>query len=253
MGTSQASRMTRIGRCLVIIGLVVALGSTLAMVGAALGSRAGFWHFRAGFTVLRWAFWFALAGGTASLLGVVLSAGKPRMILAAGIVGLTFGAVTAYVPWNLKHTAESLPMIHDITTDTQNPPEFVATGKLRRPDDHTVAYDGPEVAAMQQKAYPDIAPLVLNAPKEKVFEAAKAAVASTGMQLVDADAAQGRIEANQTSMLWGFTDDVVVRIVADGNATRVDVRSKSRVGRSDLGQNAKRIRTYLANLRNSVG
>ena len=91
------------------------------------------------------------------------------------------------------------------------------------------------------------------ASKEKVFEAAKAAFASMGMQLADADLAQGRIEANQTSLLYGFTDDVVVRISSTADGTKVDVRSKSRVGRSDLGQNAKRIRVFLRKLRANLG
>ncbi len=108
-----------------------------------------------------------------------------------------------------------------------------------------MTYDGKEVADLQQKAYPDLATLTTKAPAEKVFEAAKAAIASMGMQLIDADPVQGRIEANQTSLLYGFTDDVVVRIAAGADGTKVDVRSKSRVGRSDLGQNAKRIRVFL--------
>jgi uncharacterized protein (DUF1499 family) len=95
--------------------------------------------------------------------------------------------------------------------------------------------------------------LTTKAPGEKVFEAAKAAIASMGMQLVDADLAQGRIEATQASLLYGFTDDMVVRIATGADGTKVDVRSKSRVGRSDLGQNAKRIRVFLQRLKANLG
>jgi len=119
----------------------------------------------------------------------------------------------------------------------------------RKPDDHPVAYDGPAVGEQQRKAYPDLAPLVLKAPRDKVFAAAKGAIASMGLELVEADAAQGRIEATATSMLFGFKDDVVVRIADDPNGTRVDLRSKSRVGRNDFGMNAKRIRALQAKLR----
>jgi uncharacterized protein (DUF1499 family) len=73
------------------------------------------------------------------------------------------------------------------------------------------------------------------------------------LKVVDANAAEGRIEATHTSMLYGFTDDVVVRVVADGTGSKVDVRSKSRVGRSDLGQNAKRIRVFLRELQAKLG
>ena len=69
-----------------------------------------------------------------------------------------------------------------------------------------------------------------------------------GLEIVEADAAQGRIEATATSFLFGFKDDVVVRLTDDAGATKVDVRSKSRVGRNDFGMNAKRIRAFVAKL-----
>jgi uncharacterized protein (DUF1499 family) len=74
-----------------------------------------------------------------------------------------------------------------------------------------------------------------------------------GMQLVDADPATGRIEASHTSLFYGFTDDMVVRITPVAEGTKIDVRSKSRVGRSDVGQNAKRIRTFLQKLTANLG
>ena len=128
-----------------------------------------------------------------------------------------------------------------------------AAARLRKPGDHPVAYDGAEVTDLQHKAYPDLVTLKTAAPADKVFGAAKAVIASMGMQLADANPSQGRIEANQTSLLYGFTDDMVVRIVAGADGTKVDVRSKSRVGRSDLGQNAKRIRVFLQKLKDSLG
>lgn len=249
MDSRKTINAAKLGRWLVIGGLVLAIGSALAIVGAALGSRFGLWHFRAGFAVLFWAFWFALAGTLASLSGLIACKGRPGKMLGAALVGIAVGAVTVYIPWNLKHVASTVPMIHDISTDTQDPPQFVAAEKLRGPGDHPVTYDGPEVAALQRKAYPDLGTATFTASSEKVFEAAKAAVAAAGLQLVDADPGQGRIEANQTSFLWGFTDDVVIRVREAGGVSRVDVRSKSRVGRSDLGQNAKRISKILAALR----
>ena len=72
------------------------------------------------------------------------------------------------------------------------------------------------------------------------------------MEIIDANPAEGHIEAVDTSLLYGFKDDMVVRIQESGEGTRVDVRSMSRVGRSDLGVNAKRIRTFMARLRASL-
>ena len=242
-----------LGSRLVVVGLLVALASVVAMVFSGIGYRLDLYHFRIGFTILRWAFWFALAGAILSVAGLALARGRPRTTLIAAIAGAAIGMAAAYVPWSFKQTAESLPYIHDISTDTVNPPEFVAAVKLRKPGDHPVTYDGKEVADLQQKAYPDLATLTTPAPRDKVFEAAKAAIAQMGMHLVEADAAQGRIEANQTSLLYGFTDDMVVRVAGDAQGTKVDVRSKSRVGRSDLGQNARRIRTFLQKLNANLG
>jgi uncharacterized protein (DUF1499 family) len=253
MNAHANPRSTSLGNRLIILGLVVAIGSAVAMVFSGIGYRLDLFHFRVGFTVLRWAFWFALAGAAICLIGLVLAGGRPRSMLVGALLGIAVGAVAAYIPWHLKQTAESLPYIHDISTDTANPPEFVAAARLRKAGDHPVTYDGNEVAELQHKAYPDLAPLISKAPADKVFEAAKAAVAQIGMQIVEADPAQGRIEANHTSLLYGFTDDMVVRISAVPEGSKVDVRSKSRVGRSDLGQNAKRIRAFLAKLRENVG
>jgi uncharacterized protein (DUF1499 family) len=253
MNAQQSPGRARLGSRLVVIGLAIALASAAAMVFSGIGYRLDIYHFRTGFTILRWAFWFALAGAVLSVAGLVVSGGRPRRTLLAAFIGAAVGAGAAYIPWNWKQTADALPYIHDISTDTVSPPEFVAAAKLRKPGDHPVTYDGKEVADLQQKAYPDLVTLTTKASPEKVFEAAKAAIASMGMQLSEADATQGRIEATQTSLLYGFTDDMVVRIASGADGTKVDVRSKSRVGRSDLGQNAKRIRVFLQKLKANLG
>ncbi|MBI3529068.1 MAG: DUF1499 domain-containing protein [Betaproteobacteria bacterium] len=253
MNAQQSPGPARLGNRLVVIGLLVALASAAAMVFSGIGYRLDLYHFRIGFTILRWAFWFALAGAVLSVAGLVITGGRPRRTLVAAFIGAAVGVMAAYIPWTWKQTADALPYIHDISTDTASPPEFVAAAKLRKPGDHPVTYDGKEVADLQQKAYPDVVTLTTKTPGEKVFEAAKTVIASMGMQLVDADPAQGRIEANQTSLFYGFTDDMVVRITTGTDGTKVDVRSKSRVGRSDLGQNAKRIRAFLQRLKTNLG
>lgn len=240
-------------RRLIGIGLAVALASAFAMVFSGIGYQLGLWHFRTGFMIMRWAFWFGAGGAVMSLAGLFLLAPRPPKLVAAAVIGILVGAATAYVPWTYKRTVDSLPYIHDITTDTQNPPAFVAVKSLRKEGDHPVEYDGPEVAAQQQKAYPDLAPLVVAADGDKVFKAAEAALRTMKLEIVDASSAEGRIEAVHTSLLYGFRDDVVVRIVAEGAGSKVDVRSKSRVGRSDVGQNAERIRVFLQRLKANLG
>ena len=242
----------RLGRRLAYAGLALAVLCVAAAMASGLGYQAGLWHFRTGFLILRTAFFASLAAGVLSILGIVLSRGT-RAPLVSGLVGLVIALGFAYVPWQWKQTLDALPYIHDISTDTDNPPQFIAAAQLRKEGDHPVAYDGPEVADQQKSAYPDLAPLVTALPKDKVFEAARQTIQDMGLQLTGADLAAGRLEASDTSFWYGFTDDPVVLVAETPQGTRVDVRSKSRVGRSDLGQNAKRVRAFLQRLKSQVG
>ena len=107
-------------------------------------------------------------------------------------------------------------------------------------------YGGPEVAAKQQQAYPDIVPLLLNVPPGRAFERALAAAKAKGWDIVASDPAGGRIEATDTTFWFGFKDDVVVRVTPLPTGSRVDARSLSRVGVGDVGANAARVRAFLA-------
>jgi uncharacterized protein (DUF1499 family) len=246
--------MTRLTNALSLLGLVVAVGCALTALGAGLGYRLGWWHYGSGIATLANTFWIAAGTAAVCAVAVVMAApfARTRLALVMGLAGLAIASVTAWVPYDLRMTARALPPIHDITTDLVDPPEFLRVATLRKADDHPVAYDGPEIAEQQRKAYPDLAPLLLGAPRDRVFDATQAALVSMGLELVESDAGQGRIEATATSLLFGFKDDVVVRIGDDAGVTRVDVRSKSRVGRSDLGMNAKRIRAFQSKLKAAV-
>ena len=187
----------RLGRRLAYAGLALAVLCVAAAMASGLGYQAGLWHFRTGFLILRTAFFVSLAAGVLSILGIVLSRGT-RAPLVSGIVGLVIALGFAYVPWQWKQTLDALPYIHDISTDTDNPPQFIAAAQLRKEGDHPVAYDGPEVADQQKSAYPDLAPLVTALPKDKVFEAARQTIQDMGLQLTGADLAAGRLEASDT-------------------------------------------------------
>jgi len=224
------------------------------MLVAGPGYRFGWWHYGIGIAMIAIVFWVAVGSAAVCAVATVLATRvNARRALVMSLAGLVIAGVTVWVPYDMRMTAAALPVIHDITTDLTDPPEFARVATVRTPDDHPVAYDGPAVGAQQRKAYPDLAPLKLKAPRDKVFAAAQSALVSMGLELVDADAAQGRIEATATSLLFGFKDDVVVRIAEDADGTKVDVRSKSRVGRHDIGMNAKRIRAFLAKLKAAVG
>ncbi len=137
------------------------------------------------------------------------------------------------------------PRLHDITTDTVDPPTFVSLLSRRGSRVSPPEYDGPEAAAQQRRAYPDIQPLVLHVPVPRAFDAAVAAAGKMGWEIVASDRDAGRIEAIATTRLLRFKDDVVVRVRDEAGGVRIDVRSKSRVGAGDLGTNARRIRAFL--------
>jgi uncharacterized protein (DUF1499 family) len=232
------------------VGVGLAILALLALAIGPLGWRLGWWHFRfAFFYLMPWAAYGALAAAAISILALVFGwshLGMRGIALAA--VGIVVGAIVAYVPWQYDRLRGMLPPIHDITTDMDNPPAFVAALKLRPKDANTVAYEK-DVAGKQRAAYPDIAPVKVKlAPAEAFKRALDAANAMPGWTVVDSDPASGRIEANETSRWFRFTDDVVIRVTADGTGSRIDVRSVSRVGRSDFGVNAARVRAYTAAL-----
>ena len=164
------------------------------------------------------------------------------------LVGLIVGLVVVGVPWQMKRTAQQVPPIHDITTDTDDPPRFVDILPLRKYAPNAADYGGPDLAAQQHAAYPDIQPVTLRLSTQQTFTQALRAADAMGWDIVAANPEEGRIEATDTTLWFGFKDDIVIRVRAQGDESRIDVRSVSRVGKSDLGKNAQRIRAYIRRL-----
>ena len=228
------------------IGPALAALAGLAAVLSGFGSRLGWWYFMTGFSILKGAAIGGLVAAILSLLGGIFSGHERQsrtVVLAAA--GVIIGLVTAGIPWSWMRLAEKMPVMHDITTDMANPPQFLKILPLRANAEDPAAYGGPSVAVEQQRAYPDIQPLVLPLPPEQAFNEALRTAQSMGWKIVDSSAREGRIEAVATTFWFGFKDDVVVRVAAAPGGSRIDVRSVSRVGASDLGTNARRVRAYL--------
>ena len=215
-----------------------------------MGSRLGWWHFRTGFSMLRWAADGGLLAAAVSIAGLILSR-RPfsRLRLIFSFSGLVIGLLVVGILWSWWRTAQTVPPIHDITTDTENPPAFVSILPLRKDAPNPADYGGQEVAAQQKAAYPDLAPAVIPLPSSQAFEQALRTARDMGWTIVNSNPGEGRIEATDTTFWFGFKDDIVIRITAAGQESRVDVRSVSRVGRSDVGTNAKRIRRFLEKLK----
>jgi uncharacterized protein (DUF1499 family) len=232
---------------LVATGLGVAVALAVALAG--LGNRWGWWGPLTAFTVLRGSLVAGLLAALLALVAVVLAL-RAGAVGAAGwaLLGLVLAVIAAAIPLSLQRMARSVPPIHDITTDTVNPPRLVALLELRRGAPNSAEHGGAEVAVQQRAAYPDIAPAVFAKPADAVFAGAVAAARRMGWTVVATVPAEGRLEATASTPWFGFVDDVVVRVTAAPQGARVDVRSVSRVGRSDLGANAKRIRKYIGAL-----
>jgi uncharacterized protein (DUF1499 family) len=229
------------------LGPVIAGIAILLLVAAGPGARLGLWDFRTGFSLFRWGAYLGIFAAGLGLLSLLWR--SPGTGVMAPVAAIVLGAVAALVPYRWMRQAERVPAIHDVTTDTERPPEFQDVLPLRADAPNPAAYGGPEIAALQREAYPDIAPLTLQVPPGEAFRRALAAAEGMGWEIVAADSASGRLEATASTAWFGFKDDVVVRIAPEGAGSRVDVRSVSRVGKSDVGANAERIREYLDRLR----
>jgi uncharacterized protein (DUF1499 family) len=227
------------------IAFSIAVMAALLLAVAGPGTRFGLWEYGSGFLLMRGALFAGLAAALFALILFVIPktrAGNVALLAVALLVGL--GA--AWVPWNGYRTARSLPFIHDISTDTVNPPPFVAVLALRANASNPPEYPGEDVAKQQREGYPDIQPLFLPEPPAEALQKALKTVQDMGLDVVAVEPEQGRIEATATTFWFGFKDDVVIRVSANGSGSRLDIRSKSRVGRSDVGANAARIRRFTS-------
>jgi uncharacterized protein (DUF1499 family) len=234
-----------------LAGALAVVAVVLLALGP-LGWRAGWWQFRVAFlTLMPWAGYCGIAALAVAALALLVAPSRIEWRgVALAIVAFAAGLLIAYVPWHYDRLRTSVPPIHDITTDPDNPPAFAAVVAARTAGGgNPVTYEGAKIAEQQRHAYPDIGPLSLALPPDAAFSRALDAAQRMGWTIVAADDSAGRIEASDRSRWFGFTDDIVIRITPSGSGSRVDVRSSSRLGRSDFGVNAARIRAYLAALR----
>jgi len=235
-----------------VLALSLAGTAVVLLALGPLGWRAGWWHFRFSLlTLMPWAAYFGIAALIVSALTLLLGPSRiaPRGI-AVAILAFLVGGLIAYVPWHYDQIRQTVPPIHDITTDPGNPPAFVAVVPLRQGEGvNPVAYEGAKIAEQQRRAYPDIVPLTVGLGPDAAFGRALDTAEQMGWTIVASDKAAGRIEASQRSRWMGFTDDIVVRVIPASSGSRIDLRSSSRYGRNDFGVNAARIRAYLTALR----
>lgn len=223
-------------------GLMLGLAAIATIVASGVGYRLGWWHFTRGLQVSEWATYGASVALVLSAFGLVQTRpGAARRGLVIAVIGLLVALVPVLMAVQWEYASRTTPPINDISTDAADAPVF---WDMPNPTD----YPGAKTADLQRAAYPDLAPLRLAMPPEQAFAQALAAAKEKGWTIVASVPAEGRLEATASSLLYGFTDEVIVRVKAADGGSLVDVRSRSRLGRVDRGVNAKRIRSYLAAL-----
>jgi len=252
------------------LALLIAVAPVLMVLIGALGARFGVWTWREGFVAmlqagptptLGWAPAVALIGALTGLLGLLVAVfgGFSKLwgkaLLALLITALTWGGFIAF-----QTLGSRLPPIGDVASDWSEPLMFSpAALQARGADANPVepepvlpvassAYAGRRLGEVNAETCPGARPAILNATPAQAYAAAKAAVTGAGLALISDDPRSGRLEATATSLLYGFKDDVVVRVKAEGAGARIDARSVSRVGEGDLGVNCRRVTRLLTGL-----
>lgn len=175
-------------------------------------------------------------------------------------LGVIVAAVFLVISFAAFYGRLEATVIHDITTDGADVPQFDFLAQNRRAYYNSLAYGGAETWRRQQEVYPDIVPLlVADANVRPVYQTALEAAHEIGWFVAVSQAPggdrfnSGMFEAVDTTLVWGFRDDIVVRVVRQGDLVRIDMRSVSRVGEGDMGVNAARIMAYFDLLRERLG
>ncbi|MGQ0560000.1 MAG: DUF1499 domain-containing protein [Sphingosinicella sp.] len=249
----------RVGGWLAPLGYLLAFGGVAAGGAAALGSNFGLWDFRMGFDVLRYAFYAAAGGFVLALLVAWLSRRGPNGRFFLSLLAMIIAGIFVAYLGNQVWTARTVPPIHDISTDLDNPPAFQRLALREDNFENVPDMDRDDLAAMppqqrwraiHREAYGDIATIRVPWTVGETSERARAIAERRGWEIAHFDANAGEMEATETSLFFRFKDDVVLRIAqAPGGGSLVDMRSVSRVGTGDVGVNARRVRDFLAELR----
>ena len=192
--------------------------------------------------------WATVMLGALSGLGAaigIVATGQPHLWVFATVAGLPFVIVALLTIKDLTY-----PLINDVTTDVDTPPQFVAALLTPANADRDMGF--PErFAPIVRNSYPKLRPLITHEPTHQVLErVASLMVEVPNWTVTHRDDSAGLVEGEARTPFLGFVDDVVVRVADDGDKTRVDMRSKSREGLVDGGANARRVQGFLARLAN---
>jgi hypothetical protein len=234
-----------------------ALFSLIATILAIIIVRSGLLEFRPALATVGGALAF-------SAIALLLAFAAFVVIWREGLIGIGYSltaigigvALLAY-PGYLAVASYRLPWIYDITTDPIDPPRFEALARIRPRDANPVIYAGLSAAEQQRNAYPEIETLEQDAAAQASYEAALAVVTKRKWNIVarrpPERGREGRIEAVARTAIMGLREDVVIRVRADGQGSRLDIRSSSRYGSFDFGTNAARVRNLIDDIDDAIG
>lgn len=234
---------SRIGTLLLIFAAVAVLAIGIMMFGA----RFGLWDPVVGFGYIRNYMnpiaYALLAAGIAGFLSQIISRNRAGVVKSVIASLVALGLLAPMIYGKVKPSKRA-PPIHDITTDTDNPPQFLVLDETRSGARNSLIYAGEKNAEIQRKAYPEIAPIQSSLAAPEAFTKALSVAEEKGWEIVAQDSNALRFEAIARTAVYAFIDDVVVVVTPVDNASRIDIRSVSRVGRSDKGVNAARISDF---------
>ncbi len=242
--------------------VITVFAPLIFMIGA-LGTKFGWWSLDFGFGTLVRNIGpkILMLSGLLGIVSLILAGAiKPRKGFFTAAAALIVAMAGLGYAKGVGNKVANLPFIHDVTTDTQDVPRFTAAIMEQRAKVQGVnsadyvgkrdARDKELVSVLQTKAFPDIRPLILSEEPKVIFGKAEAIVKVFGWDIASNDVDAGVIEATHTTFWFGFEDDVIIRIrPSEGGGTVVDVRSLSRIGGSDIGKNAQRVRAFLKKLK----
>ncbi len=194
---------------------------------------------------------FFLIGLLAALLAVITGAvgffqtwkdDDDRGRFASGL-GLIMGMVMISLSLVGAGDGGGSPAINDITTDLDDPPEFASSNDVADYAGRDMSYPA-DFAPVVREHYPDLSPIALRTDEHSAYEKSIEAAEKLGWQIVHRDPDALTFDAQAMTKLFKFVDDITIRVRSRGDESIVDIRSKSRVGKGDVGANAMRIRSF---------
>ncbi|WP_045388053.1 DUF1499 domain-containing protein [Falsirhodobacter sp. alg1] len=241
---SKAGSSAKVGGIVLVVAILAVAATLIIMFGA----RLGLWTPGYGFGLYR-----AYANSIAYVVTGLALVALIYCIVRGGTGGKIYSVIALLLGIGLCgpqlmakiNPPARVPPIHDISTNTENPPAFMVIDDSRIEATNDLEYGGPEVAKLQHEAYPDVVPIMTDMSESDAYDHALEVAKATGWEIVGEDKAAMRFEATARTAVFYFADDIVVTVSPADTGSRVDMRSVSRIGRSDQGKNAERIRTFI--------